>query len=257
MFSDSVIRCAGIGKAYQIYPNYNDRLWQVLFGRFRTYYHDLWVLHDVDIEVARGECLGIIGRNGAGKTTLLQIICGISDPTCGAVSIRGRIAPVLALSAGFTNDLTGRENVLIGATVLGMSRAEALERLPSIAEFSGIGEFFDQPVKFYSSGMASRLAFSVCVHVDADILIIDEALAVGDAAFRVKCLDFLDDFRSRGTIVFVSHNMEQVSRLCNRVAWLDGGSIRTLGAPDAVIQEYSDALPKDRKKAEVLRLSAR
>lgn len=250
MSSDWVVRCAGVAKAFQIYKNYNDRLRQVLFGRFKKYYKDFWVLRDVNLEIARGECLGIIGRNGAGKTTLLQLICGITLPTQGHVNVRGTIAPVLALGSGFDPDLTGRENAIIGGAILGMRRRVVLERLPSIAEFAGIGEFFDRPVKFYSSGMYSRLAFAVCAQAQADILIVDEVLAVGDEAFQEKCTKFITDFRERGTILFVSHGMKHVVKLCNRAIWIDRGHIRSIGDPQTVVDAYHRSLATEEESTE-------
>jgi lipopolysaccharide transport system ATP-binding protein len=221
----------------------------VLFGRFGKFHQDYWVLRDVDFEVRRGQCLGIIGRNGAGKTTLLQLVCGITLPTQGKVSTVGKIAPVLALGAGFDNDLTGRENALVGGAILGVPRKEIYRRLDSIAEFAAIGDFFDRQVKFYSSGMVSRLAFSICAHTDADILIIDEVLAVGDEAFRDKCLRFIDDFRQRGTVLFVSHNLAHVASLSDRVMWIDGGHIRAMGDGPSVIDQYKKALVQEKDDA--------
>jgi lipopolysaccharide transport system ATP-binding protein len=250
MSSDWVVRCAGVGKAFQIYKNYNDRLRQVLLGRFKKYYNEFWVLRDVDFEITAGDCLGIIGRNGAGKTTLLQLICGITLPTYGEVRTRGSIAPVLALGAGFDPELTGRENVLIGGAILGMRRQLILDRLASIADFAGIGEFIDRPVKFYSSGMYSRLAFAICAHADADILIIDEVLAVGDEAFQAKCMKFIEDYRRRGTILFVSHGLGQVVDLCNRAIWVDDGQIRAVGDPKTVTEAYHRALLTEKDDAE-------
>jgi homopolymeric O-antigen transport system ATP-binding protein len=248
MSSDWVVRCAGVGKAFQIYKNYNDRMRQVLFGRVRKYYKEFWVLRDIDLEIAKGDCLGIIGRNGAGKTTLLQLICGITQPTYGTVNTRGSIAPVLALGAGFDTELTGRENVLIGGAILGMRRQFIIDRLDSIADFAGIGEFLDRPVKFYSSGMYSRLAFAICAHADADILIIDEVLAVGDEAFQTKCLKFIEDYRQRGTILFVSHGLPP--GLCSRAIWIDRGYIRAAGDPQTVADQYHKALTTEKDDAE-------
>jgi len=250
MSSDWVVRCAQVGKAFQIYKNYNDRLRQVLLGRFKKYYQEFWVLRDIDLEITKGDCLGIVGRNGAGKTTLLQLICGITQPTYGTVNTRGSIAPVLALGAGFDPELTGRENVLIGGAILGMRRQFIIDRLDSIANFAGIGEFLDRPVKFYSSGMYSRLAFAICAHADADILIIDEVLAVGDEAFQVKCLKFIEDYRRRGTILFVSHGLAEVVALCNRAIWVDGGHIRAAGEPKTVTEAYHQALTTEKDDAE-------
>ena len=248
MSSDWVVRCAGVGKAFQIYKNYNDRMRQVMFGRVKKYYKEFWVLRDIDLEITKGECLGIIGRNGAGKTTLLQLICGITQPTFGTVNTRGSIAPVLALGAGFDPELTGRENVLIGGAILGMRRQIIIDRLESIADFAGIGEFLDRPVKFYSSGLYSRLAFAICAHAEADILIIDEVLAVGDEGFQTKCLKFIEDFRRRGTVLFVSHGLPP--GLCSRAIWIDRGYIRAAGDPQTVADQYHKALTTEKDDAE-------
>ncbi|HWJ99227.1 MAG TPA: ABC transporter ATP-binding protein [Xanthobacteraceae bacterium] len=246
MSSDWMIRCTNVGKAYQIYAVYDHRLMQMLFGRFKKFYQDFWVLRNISFEVKRGECVGVMGRNGAGKTTLLQLICGITEPTHGEILTRGRIAPVLALGSAFDLDLTGRENVLVGGAVLGLKRARILKLMNSIQEFSGIGEFFDRPVKFYSSGMAARLAFAICAHVDADILIIDEALAVGDEAFQEKCLKFIDDFRARGTVFFVSHSAKQIESLCSRVIWIENGAVREIGDPEEITRKYQKALVQEK-----------
>ena len=155
------------------------------------------MLRDIDLEVRRGESIGILGRNGCGKSTLLQVICGMTLPTHGELRVTGRIAPVLALGSTFDLELSGRENVMIGGAVLGLKRAEVLRKFDSITEFAGIGDYMDQPVKHYSMGMRTRLAFSICAHVEAEILVVDEALAVGDAAFQRKCLDWIDGFRRR------------------------------------------------------------
>lgn len=242
MSSENMIECVNAGKAYQIYTVYDHRLFQMLFGGLKKFYKDFWVLRDVSFNVLKGECVGIIGRNGAGKTTLLQMICGITPPTIGSITTRGRIAPVLALGSGFDQDLTGRENVLIGGAVLGMPRSKIIKKMDSIHEFSGIGEFFDRPVKFYSSGMFARLAFAICAHVEADILIIDEALSVGDEAFQNKCFKFIDEFRTQGTVLFVSHSVTQVANLCNRAIWIDNGVIREIGDAKKVTENYHNSL---------------
>jgi lipopolysaccharide transport system ATP-binding protein len=242
MSSDLVISCRNLGKAFQLYSHYNDQLKQALFGYWKTFYHRHWVLHDISFDVRKGERIGIIGRNGAGKTTLLQIICGITTPTTGSVKVMGRIAPILALGAGFDASLTGRENIRIGGAILGLKRKEVEKRLPAIADFAEIGPFIDQPVKLYSSGMVARLAFAICAHVDADILIVDEALSVGDEAFQAKCERFIDEFARRGTILMVSHSLEYLQRLSHRLLWIDDGRVRALGEPDAIIAQYRAAI---------------
>ena len=241
MSSDAAIRCRGLGKAYQLYARRTDQVKQMLLGNFHRFYLEYWVLRDIDLEVRRGESVGIIGRNGAGKTTLLRLLCGISQPTCGELKVAGRVAPILALGAAFDWEMTGRQNVLIGSAVLGLRRSEILRRLPSIAEFAAIGPFIDQPVRLYSAGMRSRLAFAICVHAEADILIVDEALAVGDAAFRGKCLAFMESFRRRGTLIVVTHDMGQIKALCDRVIWVDDGGIRASGGVAEVLRLYDDA----------------
>jgi len=238
MSSEVVIRCQFVAKAFQLYARRDDRLRQALFGFVRRYYKQHWVLHDVSLEVRRGECLGIIGRNGAGKTTLLQMLCGITKPTRGTVEVKGRVAPILALGAGFDMELSGRENVLIGGAILGLKRRELDARMHSIEAFADIGEYFDQPIKLYSSGMAARLAFAVCAHVDADIMIIDEALSVGDQAFQTKCEAFIQDFAKSGTMLIVSHALGYLEQVCDRVIWIEDGRVRAGGDPVEVISLY-------------------
>lgn len=242
MSFDLVISCDRVGKAFQLYMRRNDQLKQAIFGHWKQFYHQHWVLRDVSFKVRRGETIGIIGRNGAGKTTLLQIICGITLPTLGRVQVNGRVAPILALGAGFDYELTGRENALIGGAILGLRRATVEARLAEIAAFAGIGDFFYQPIKLYSSGMAARLAFAVCAHADADILIVDEALSVGDAAFNAQCDAFIKDFASRGTILVVSHDLKALEEICDRVIWIEDGVVQGMGAAKEVIARYREAI---------------
>jgi len=256
MSSNPAIRCLGLGKAYQLYARRSDQVKQLLFGSFHRFYLEYWVLRDVDLEMQGGESVGTIGRNGAGKTTLLRLLCGITQPTCGEISVEGRIAPILALGAAFDWEMTGRQNVLISGAVLGLRRADILRRVPSIAGFAAIGPFLDQPVRLYSAGMRSRLAFAICAHAEADILIVDEALAVGDAAFRRKSLAFMESFRRRGTLILVTHDMEQIRALCDRVIWVDGGGIRASGTAAEVIQLYDDASETEDEDGIRLRLDA-
>lgn len=246
MSSDIAISVSGAGKCYLVYERPEDRLKQAVFGRAAQvlgrrvpkYFREFWALRDVSFQIRRGETVGIIGRNGAGKSTLLQMICGTLTPTLGHIHTEGRIAALLELGAGFNPEFTGRENVQLNASILGLSDAEIEERFPAIAEFAGLGDFIDQPVKTYSSGMSVRLAFAVMAHVDADILIIDEALAVGDAFFVQKCMRFLRDFAQRGTLLFVSHDSSAVLALCDRAIWLDGGTIVQDGTPKDVSDGY-------------------
>ena len=242
MSSDLVISCDRVGKAFQLYLRRNDQLKQAIFGHWKQFYHQHWVLRDISFKVRRGETIGIVGRNGAGKTTLLQIICGITLPTLGKVQVKGRVAPILALGAGFDYELTGRENALIGGAILGMRRAAVEARLPEIAAFAGIGDFFYQPLKLYSSGMAARLAFAVCAHADADILIVDEALSVGDEAFGAKCDAFIKDFAKHGTILVVSHDLETLQTICDRVIWIEDGVVQGMGTAKDVTARYREAI---------------
>jgi lipopolysaccharide transport system ATP-binding protein len=244
MSSDNelLIRVENLAKCYQLYDNQYQWWKQTLFGSFKTYYNAFWALKDISFEVRRGESLGILGRNGCGKSTLLQILCGITRPTKGELWVNGRVAPILALGATFDLEATGEENVMIGGAVLGLKRDEVLSKLVSIADFAGIGDFMDQPIKLYSTGMRMRLAFAICAHVDAEILIVDEAMAVGDEAFQRKCFDWIDDFRSRGTLLFVSHSAPEVVRLCRQAIWIDNGRIRAAGRPEDVALAYEKAV---------------
>lgn len=201
------------------------------------------VLRGVTLDVQKGECVALIGRNGAGKSTLLSLVARVYRPTTGTVECHGRVAPLLELGAGFHPDLSGAENVLFNSMMLGLSRKEALERLPKIVEFSEIGGHIDAPVRTYSSGMQARLGFSVAINVDADILIVDEVLAVGDVAFERKCYEYIEGFKARGgSILFVSHNMDAVARFADRAIWLVDGLIQQQGPPPEVIPNYLQAM---------------
>jgi lipopolysaccharide transport system ATP-binding protein len=243
-----VIQVDRLSKRYHIYDQPRDRLKQFIFPRIQrlagrreiSYYRDYWALNDVSFQVRRGEAVGIIGRNGAGKSTLLQLICGTLLPSSGTVAVHGRVAALLELGAGFNPEFTGRENVYMSAALLGLSKAEIDERYEAILEFADIGEFVEQPVKIYSSGMYVRLAFAVIAHVDADILIIDEALAVGDAVFVQKCMRFLRAFRERGTLLFVSHDTSSVISFCKSAVWLDRGVTRMYASAEDVCNSYME-----------------
>ncbi|MBF0256439.1 MAG: ABC transporter ATP-binding protein, partial [Gammaproteobacteria bacterium] len=238
MSSEPVIKAAGLSKCYHLYARPRDRLLQMVFGHKKAYYREHWALKDLSLEIAPGETLGVIGRNGSGKSTLLQLLCGTLNPSAGQLQTQGRIAALLELGSGFNPEFSGRENVFLNASLLGLSTAETRQRLPQIEAFADIGDFINQPVKTYSSGMALRLAFAVIAHVDADILVIDEALAVGDAFFTQKCMRFLRAFMKTGTILFVSHDTAAVQSLCNRVIWLDQGQLRQQGTPKEVCENY-------------------
>jgi lipopolysaccharide transport system ATP-binding protein len=243
---EPVIRVRSLSKCYLIYDRPQDRLKQSIVPRLQrligrpphTYHREFWALRDVSFEVRKGETVGIIGRNGAGKSTLLQLLCGTLHPTGGTVTASGRIAALLELGSGFNPEFSGRENVYLYAGVLGLSRKQVEDRFDDIAAFADIGDFIDQPIKTYSTGMVLRLAFAVIAHVDADILIIDEALAVGDAFFVQKCMRFLRRFMETGTILFVSHDTGAVINLCQRAIWLQDGAIRALGQPKDIAETY-------------------
>jgi len=232
------IRVQNLGKCYEIYARPQDRLKQTLCRGSRKFYQEFWALRDISFDVSPGETLGIIGRNGSGKSTLLQLLCGTLAPTTGSVQTRGRIAALLELGAGFNPEFTGRENVHMNARLLGLSTEEILAAFDAIASFADIGSFLDQPVKTYSSGMYVRLAFAVIAHIHADILIIDEALAVGDVFFTQKCMRFLRSFSEHGTIVFVSHDSAAVVNLCQRALWLDQGVLQAIGPAKETSESY-------------------
>ena len=236
--AETVIEVRDAGKSYHIYERPQDRLKQMLWRGRRRYYREFWALRNVSFAVRRGETVGVIGRNGSGKSTLLKLLCGTLASTTGTLTVRGRVAALLELGTGFNPEFTGRENVYLNAAILGLDDGEIERYLPEILEFADIGEFIDQPVKTYSSGMAVRLAFAVAAHVRADILIIDEALSVGDVFFVQKCMRFLRRFQTQGTLFFVSHDPAAVINLCDRALWLDHGQVREAGPAKEVCEHY-------------------
>lgn len=254
------IRVENLSKCYTLYDAPRDRLKQFILPRLqrvvgkppKTYYHEFWALKDISFEIKKGETVGIVGRNGSGKSTLLQIICGTLAPNSGSVEINGRVAALLELGAGFNPDFTGRENVYMNGSVLGLAKEEIDARFDEIAGFADIGEFLYQPVKTYSSGMYVRLAFAVIAHVDAEILIIDEALAVGDAFFVQKCMRFLRDFMTRGTVLFASHDTGAVVNLCKRAMWLHKGQTESDDTPKRVTEAYLSALYESNQGANTI-----
>ena len=271
--SDWAIAVQSVSKCYRVYPRPVDRLKEALFTRglalgrrlglhraiaplnsglgskakdekaLTHFYQEFWSLRDVSLELKRGEVLGVVGVNGAGKSSLLQLICGVLQASSGAVQVRGRIAALLELGAGFNPDFTGRENIELNATLLGLSPQEIKDKMQSIIEFSGIENFIDQPVKTYSSGMYVRLAFSIATSVEPDILVIDEALSVGDGAFARKSFDRIMALKDKGvTILFCSHNIYQVESLCERAIWLDHGQVKASGPAHQVCLKYNQFL---------------
>lgn len=246
---DFAIRVSNLSKCYQIYEAPRDRLKQFVMPSVRRalgkpskqYFREFWALKDISFEIKRGETVGIIGRNGSGKSTLLQMVCGTLTPTSGTIETKGRIAALLELGSGFNPEFTGRENVYMNASVLGLTNEEINQRFDDITAFADIGEFVEQPVKTYSSGMMVRLAFAVIAHVDADILVVDEALAVGDAFFTQKCMRFLRNFMKTGTVLFVSHDTGSIKSFCNYAVWLEKGQVIQEGTPKDVCELYLEA----------------
>lgn len=248
---ESAIVVDGVSKRYEIYARPQDRLKQMLASRARRaigldsarYFEEFWALRDVSFEVGRGECVALVGRNGSGKSTMLQIIAGTVAPSVGRVTAHGRLAALLELGSGFNPDFTGMENIRLNATLLGLGSEEIERRMDAILAFADIGPFVHQPVKTYSSGMALRLAFAVQAQIDPDILIVDEALAVGDARFQAKCFARLKALRESGTsILLVTHSAEQVVSHCDRAILIDGGRKLDDGAPRPVVNRYLDLL---------------
>jgi lipopolysaccharide transport system ATP-binding protein len=249
MSSDAIVEIRGLTKTFPIYDKPHYRLMQMLLAGRRRWHREFTALSDINLVVQRGETVGIVGRNGSGKSTLLQIICGTLAPTGGEVRVRGRVAALLELGAGFNPEFTGRENVHLNGTVLGLTRAEVERKLDSILAFAEIGDFIDRPVKTYSSGMYVRLAFAVAIHVEPDLLVVDEALSVGDEAFQRKCFARIERLREDGcTVLFVSHAATTVVELCDRAILLDRGDLLVDGLPKAVISRYQRMLyaPQER-----------
>ena len=243
---DTVIDIRGLSKCYQIYSKPQYRLKQAFSSFFTTYfrhplkqhYQEFWALKEVEFSIKKGQTVGIVGLNGSGKSTLLQLICGTLTPTSGTVEVQGRVAALLELGSGFNPEFNGRENVMMYTSILGLSQIEIDTCFDQIVAFADIGEFIDHSIKTYSSGMVVRLAFAVIAHVNADILVIDEALAVGDAIFTQKCMRFLRNFQKRGTLLFVSHDISAIQNLCDSAIWLDHGVVQEIGTSQAVAQSY-------------------
>lgn len=255
MSFEIAIQIENLSKCYQIYDKPDDRLKQSVIPRLqkalgmqpKQYYKEFWALKNVSLEVKKGETVGIIGRNGSGKSTLLQILCNTLSQTSGSITTHGRIAALLELGSGFNPEFNGRENVYMNASILGLKNEEIDARFDEIVTFADIDDFIEQPVKNYSSGMMMRLAFSVAIHVDADILIVDEALSVGDVYFVQKCMRFIRDFQSKGgTLIFVSHDTGAITNLCDRAIFLENGSIKAIGKAKEIVKKY---LEKSQDKA--------
>lgn len=237
--NDIAIKVSSLTKIYPLYNSPRDRLKESLHPFRKKFHDDFYALNDVSFEINKGETIGIIGQNGSGKSTLLKILSNVLTPSSGICCVNGTVSSLLELGTGFNPELSGIENVYFNGTLLGFSRKEMDAKLDDILSFADIGEFVHQPVKTYSSGMYVRLAFSVATQVDPDILIVDEALSVGDIRFQLKCFRKFEEFReNKKTIIFVSHSTSDIVRLCNRTLWLDKGSIRKLGISKNIVEEY-------------------
>lgn len=258
MYSDdTAIRVEGVSKRYELYDAPHDRLKQFIFPRVqrvagvecKQYFSEFWALKDISFEIKKGESVGIVGRNGSGKSTLLQIIAGTLSPTIGTVSTYGRIAALLELGSGFNPDFSGRENVYLNGALLGFNREQINEKFDAIAAFADIGLHLEQPVKTYSSGMLVRLAFAVQVQVEPDILIVDEALAVGDALFQKRCFRQIENLLGNGcTLLFVTHNIEIVRAMTNRSIFINKGSVQKNGSSTEVLYAYREFLQKEEER---------
>lgn len=260
--TDIAISVQNLSKCYQIYETPRDRLKQFVLPRMqrfvgkesKQYYREFWALKDVSFEIKKGETVGIVGRNGSGKSTLLQLICGTLNPSSGSIQTNGRIAALLELGSGFNPEFTGRDNVYMNGAVLGLCIEEIDARFDDIASFAEIGDFIEQPVKTYSSGMMVRLAFAVAINVDPEILIVDEALSVGDELFQRKCFSRIEAIRASGaTILFVSHSGAQIVELCDRAVLIDSGEKLAVGVPKQIVGRYQKLLYAPADKRDVIR----
>ena len=255
-YETTAIRADALGKTFAVYARPLDRLWQTIAGSARQYGSRFTALSDISFVLPRGQVLGLVGDNGAGKSTLLQLVCKTLTPTTGRLEVNGRVAALLELGAGFNPDFSGRENIYLNAAVLGLTQAEIDFRYDSIVEFSGVGDFIEQPVKTYSSGMYMRLAFSIATCVDPDILVIDEALSVGDGAFARKSFDRIMALKEKGsTILFCSHSMYHIEAICDQALWLERGKAKMMGEPGEVTRAYGSHIPMP-KAVETVRVDA-
>jgi len=243
MTEDIVISVKGISKKFRLFSSPQERLKEALHPFRRTFHKEFWALKDVSFDISRGTTVGIVGRNGSGKSILLQIICSILQPTSGSVTVNGKISAMLELGSGFNPELTGHENVFLKGTIMGFSKEDIKRRMPIIEEFADIGEFIDQPVKTYSSGMFVRLAFASAINIDPDILVVDEALAVGDVLFQQKCFQKFKEFQNSGrTIIFVTHDMNALVKHCDSAILINNGSVLKIGEPNDVVNCYYELI---------------
>lgn len=258
MSEDWAIKIEHLSKVYKIFDKPTDRVKEALNPFRKRYSRDFYALNDVSLTITKGETVGIIGKNGAGKSTILKIITGVLTPTSGSVQVNGRIASLLELGAGFNPEMTGIENIYLNGTIMGYSKEEMDDRLQDIVDFADIGEFIHQPVKMYSSGMFARLAFSVNAFVEPDILIVDEALSVGDMKFQVKCMDKMESLMKGGcTVIFVSHDINAIRRLCHRAFFFNHGKLLSDGEVNTVADMYLEFLEQPDKRIDIHRNSDR
>lgn len=237
------IQLSNISKKYNIYDRPTDRLKELLLRNSRSYHREFWALRDVSFNVERGDSVALLGPNGSGKSTLLQIVAGVLQPSKGRIATKGRITSILELGSGFQPDYTGRENVILNGIILGISEKEIHRKLDEIAEFAEVGDFFDQPIRTYSSGMVVRLAFASMINVDPEILVVDEAMAVGDRRFQLKCLDKIRELRNRGTtLMFVTHEPNMVYKYCQNAVLLNGGQMILKGSSEEVVPAYEELM---------------
>jgi len=245
---DAAVVITDVSKRFRMYRERNQSLKAALMRRGRAHYDEFWALKDVSLVIPRGSTFGLIGENGSGKSTLLKCIAKILQPNSGSIVSTGSMAALLELGSGFHPELSGRENVFLNGSILGLSRRALAERFDEIVDFAGVRDFIDQPVKNYSSGMYVRLGFSVAINVDPDILLVDEVLAVGDAGFQAKCMEKFAEFRAQGkTVIIVSHAMETMRSMCDQVAWLEHGRLQSVGKPDELVDTYVDTGHADRE----------
>jgi ABC-2 type transport system ATP-binding protein len=245
--SDAAVVVDHVSKKFRLYHERNQTLKSAIMRRRRSVHEDFWALRDVSFEVPRGTTFALVGSNGSGKSTLLKCLARIYTPTEGTISHHGRMAAMLEVGSGFHSELTGRENIFLNGSILGMKRREIEKKFDEIVEFSGVERFLDQPVKNYSSGMYVRLGFAISIHVDPEILVVDEVLAVGDAEFQRKCFEKFSELHEQGrTIILVSHSMPTVRRMCDSAAWIEKSELRQVGSVDEVVDAYLDSIDGNR-----------
>lgn len=250
--SDALIQIKNLSKTYKLYQRPMDRVKEVISLTKKKYHKKFFAVDNISFEVKRGETVGIIGKNGSGKSTLLKMVAGVLTPSSGTIDVEGKLSALLELGAGFNGELSGMENIYLNGTLLGYSREYVEKSIPSILDFADIGDFIHQPVKTYSSGMFVRLAFAIAININPEILIVDEALSVGDMRFQQKCYRKIREIKKNGTVLFVSHDTGVLASFCDRIIWLDGGRIFKEGRPDKILDEYQAFMSYDVKEMEAV-----